>query len=415
MDEAMCETGKEAVRTPAEVGGLRAWGSACDIRGQGNDRLDLAILATDRPCAWAGVFTRNRLAAAPVERARRQLASGTPLRAVVINSGNANACTGPAGWRDAEQMAIRAAAELGCAPEEVVVCSTGRIGEPLPMENITRGIETAAAALAGTAEGGRRAAEAILTSDTREKLASETILVDGKEVLIAGMAKGAGMIEPDMATMLAYVVTDAEVAGTDLQSLLQRATEDSFNAITVDGDQSTNDTVLLLASGAAGVAIGPGGAAWERFAAAVRRVCLSLARKIVGDGEKITKVVELRISGAATEEDARKVARAIGNSLLVKSSWYGNDPNWGRVLDAAGYSGAALEEESLEMRYCAGDERPVDVFLRGRVVTENRQQWRELVARREFRIELDLGQGSAAFRLWSTDLTEGYVNFNKSE
>lgn len=401
--------------TVAEVPGYRTAGVSCDIRGRGDGRLDLAVVEAEAGSAWAGVFTRNRLAAAPVERGRRQLAAGGKIRAVVINSGNANACTGEAGERDAEAMATMTAEAMGCAAEEVVVCSTGRIGEPLPMGRIGEGIVAAVRALGKGREPGWRAAQAILTSDTREKLAAERVTVGGREIRIAGMAKGAGMIEPNMATMLAYVVTDAAIGGEDLQMLLQESVRGSFNAITVDGDESTNDTVLLLANGASGVKLAPGGEGWAEFAAAVGRVCGRLARQIVGDGEKISKVVEVQIGGAATEAEAEQAARAIGNSLLVKASWYGNDPNWGRVLDALGYSGAAVEQGSVRMRYAEAGGEAVEVFSRGRVATENRERWREVVAQPEFRIELDLGQGAAEYRLWSTDLTEGYVDFNKSE
>jgi glutamate N-acetyltransferase/amino-acid N-acetyltransferase len=333
-----------------------------------------------------------------------------------VNSGNANACTGSQGDKDALRMQTTTAEKLGVEPHEILVCSTGRIGEFLPMNRILDGIARAAQELSGNEESGLRAADAILTSDTRRKVCSAQSETTSGTVHVSGMAKGAGMIEPNMATMLAFICTDAAVDPADLQDLLKRAVDESFNAITVDGDESTNDTVLLLANGTSGVHLAPGSADWEAFVESVHGVCGNLARKIVGDGEKITKVVRVCIEGAATEEDSRLAARAIANSLLVKSSWYGNDPNWGRLMDALGYSGAALSEDSVQLWYVEdeGSER-VPVFAKGHTYRENKGRWKEIVSRKEFRIIASLGKGASGCSVWSTDLTEGYVNFNKSE
>ncbi len=396
--------------------GFRAAGVHCDVRGKADGRLDLAVVVADRPCTVAGVFTRNRMAAAPVRLGRALIAAGRPARAIVANSGNANACTGPAGLDRARRMQALAAEHLGCAPEAVFVCSTGRIGQRLPMDRIAAGIAAAAAAADSAPASGERAADAILTSDTRRKVCSFRAETPAGVVHLSGMAKGAGMIQPDMATMLAFLCTDAVVEPPHLQALLAECVASSFNAITVDGDQSTNDTVLLLANGASGVALAPGRPGWEAFAAAVRAACGDLAHKIVGDGEKITKVVEVCIEGAATAADAQAAARAIANSLLVKASWYGNDPNWGRLMDAIGYSGAAVSEESVRLWYqdpLGGP--PVPVFLKGEIFHDNKPLWKAIVARDRFTIIADLGMGRAACRVWSTDLTEAYVNFNKSE
>jgi len=224
------------------------------------------------------------------------------------------------------------------------------------------------------------------------------------------------MIEPNMATMLAFICTDAEVAGADLQAALGKSVNSTFNAVTVDGDQSTNDTVLVLANGASGISLAPGQADWAVFLEGLEAVCHDLAKKIVGDGEKITKVVEISIQGAACEADAARAARAVANSLLVKSSWYGNDPNWGRIMDALGYSGADLSEDSIHLWYANqhGGE-PVPVFFAGQTFHDNLPVWKAIVAQRQFRIIADLGRGDASTRIWSTDLTEAYVNFNKSE
>lgn len=401
----------------ADVAGFRLSGVACDIRGDGKPRLDLALIVADRPCAAAGVFTRNRIAAAPVVLGREQLQHEGIFRAIVVNSGNANACTGERGRKDAEAMRRQVAIALGCEEAAVFVCSTGRIGRHLPMDKVQRGISAALAELSTQADASLRAADAILTSDTRRKVCSIEVTTAEGVFRLAGMAKGAGMIEPNMATMLAFIGTDAQVADADLRTALQGAVADTFNAVTVDGDQSTNDTVLLLANGASGIRLSAGASpGWLAFCAALHQLCFRLAQMIVGDGEKISKVVEIRVEGAATAEDAQKTARAIGNSLLVKSSWYGNDPNWGRLLDAVGYSGASVSEQSVTVGYAHADgSGAVTAFARGEVFTSNHAAMKEIVAQPRFQVLVDLGMGAECARLWATDLTEGYVAFNKSE
>lgn len=398
----------------ADVPGFRLNGAACDIRGKGDDRLDVALIVSETPAVATGVFTRNAFAAPPVMVCREILSAGNRVRAIVANSGNANACTGARGLTDARHMQALAAASALCEPREVMVCSTGRIGEALPMDRLRRGVADAGADLGSTAAHGARAADAILTSDTRRKLATVRVGTASGTITVAGIAKGAGMIEPGMATMLAFLATDAKLPPAVLRKALADAVDTSFNAITVDGDMSTNDTVLLLANGASGVR--PAGADLARFREAVERVCAALAEMIVGDGEKVTKVVELLVGGAASRADAESVARAIGNSLLVKSSWYGNDPNWGRVLDAAGYARAAFDPARVTLAYAVSAEhKPVPVFAEGTAAARNKPRWKKIVARPRFTIRLDLGAGRRSFRLLATDLTEGYVNFNKSE
>lgn len=401
--------------TVTGVKGFKASAVSCDVRGLGNDRLDLALIYSELPCTGAAVFTTNQLAAAPVKLGREQLSPDKRYAGIIVNSGNANACTGSQGRVDAEAMRGKAASLLKCDEAALFVCSTGRIGRPLPMERIEGRLPELVEGLSCAEASGLKAADAILTSDTCRKLASKRIQIGGKDVCIAGMAKGAGMIEPNMATMLGFVVTDAEVPGNSLQALLAECVSKSFNAITVDGDSSTNDTVILLANGASGVTLSPERENWSIFERAVQDVCQELAQKIVGDGEKITKVVELVVEGALSRAEAESAARAVGNSLLVKSSWFGEDPNWGRLVDAVGYSGATVQEESIVLEYGLRGEDWVSIFSGGVVHLENKTEWERIVSEPRFRIRIDLGQGSGSFTLWATDLTDGYVNFNRSE
>ncbi len=395
-----------------DVPGFSAAAAACGIRATGDrDRLDLALIYSKDPCSAAGVFTQNAVKAPPVRLCADLLAAGQPFHGIVANSGNANACTGEEGMADAREMGALTGNALGVPPNSFLVCSTGRIGDRLPMEKLRNGISVATTNLSSDQDRGLAAAQAILTSDTRPKTVTVRFEWEGQTVTEAGLAKGAGMIQPNMATMLAFLATDAAVEREVLQKILGRAVDYTFNRITVDGDMSTNDTVLLLANGRSGVRVADesGGLA-ERFAVAVRRACGYLAEKIVSDGEKITKVVEVIVAGAESEADAEKVARAIGNSLLVKSSWYGEDPNWGRLADAAGYAGARLVEEKLDIFY-----EDVPAVAKGRPLPENKPKWKEVVKAPRFRITLNLNLGRDEFRLLATDLTEAYVRFNKSE
>ena len=402
----------EATSGITEVPGFKVGAAACDIRKKDNlERLDVAVIVSDKPCTAAGTFTTNDLRAAPVLLCMEHLNARETHHAIVINSGNANACTGEQGKVDADAMAGQLARLTGLFKEEVFVCSTGRIGELLPMDRVAQGISGAVGNLSTQASEGTRVATAILTSDTRPKVATATFEVGSKQITISGIAKGAGMIEPNMATMLAFVVTDADCLKGLLGELLQQAVGASFNRITVDGDMSTNDTVLLLANGVSGVVISKDDAAvYEAFKAALTQVCLSLAKKIVGDGERITKVVQLTVKGAATQEAAEKAARAVANSLLVKSSWFGSDPNWGRLAHAVGYAKIGLQESKLDIYY---DDVPA--LLAGKPQSELKPQWKAIVARKEFSITINLNLGEYEATLYSTDLSTGYVDFNKSE
>ena len=340
-----------------------------------------------------------------------RIAKGGAFHAIVANSGNANAYTGEQGRKDAEEMAALAAKALGIDPESVLVGSTGRIGRDMPMEKLAKGISVAAKNLSTDSKDGVAASWAILTSDTRPKTATASFTIKGKKIVVSGMAKGAGMIQPNMATMLAFMATNAKLSGATLSAILRKSVFVSFNRITVDGDMSTNDTAILLANGESGLdenALGLEGMAL--FERAVGDVCKALASMMVGDGEKITKVVTVNITGAKTEADAEKVARAIGNSLLVKSSWFGDDPNWGRLMDAAGYARIGLDETKLDLSYGT-----IPVVKNGTPLHDNLPQWKKEVAKKKFSVDLDLHMGAATFTLLASDLTEGYVEYNKSE
>lgn len=422
--------------------GFLASGVFCDLKrlgtGKGSDKgrkPDLALIVSEVPCTVAGLFTTNQVCAAPVKVCRPRVAAGV-AQAVVVNSGNANACTGRRGLADAEAMAACAAGYLHLPPEHVLVASTGRIGVPLPMANVREGIRRATGRLGNAPEHAAEAAEAILTSDTHPKEVAVEFKVKGQRVRLGGMAKGAGMIQPGMsatgsrpaagwhATMLGFLTTDAVIAAGPLQAALEHAVAQSFNRITVDGDMSTNDTVLLLANGLAGNPTltprrsgrGGGNAGFEAFQAALDYVCLELAKMIVRDGEGVTRLVTIRVSGAQTDADADLAALAVANSPLVKTSWCGGDPNWGRIMAALGYSRARVVEEKVDLGYSAPGGRQVLWSLRrGQPTRATFKSLCAAVAAREFdlHIRLNLGKGGAIRH--AADLTEAYVDFNKGD
>lgn len=367
---------------------------------------DLALLVSSAPAAVAGNFTTNSIQAAPVKLCKARLA-GKVARAIVVNSGNANACAGPQGLADAERMGSVAAECLGISQDTVFVCSTGVIGVPLPMKKVEAGIRAAANSLSET--GGHHAARAIMTTDTVEKEIAVEIAIEGSRARIGGMAKGAGMIAPNMATMLAFLTTDAAVAPDSLQQCLSSAVAESFNKITVDGDQSTNDTVLLMANGLAGnkpLTEASGG--WRTFSDAVKHVTRQLALKIVKDAEGATKFVTVNVSGAASDRDARLVARAVANSLLVKTSWYGGDPNWGRLMDAIGYSGAQVKEELIGICYddfCA---------VKNGIATSEASgsNLKKALAGKDIAVNIALNLGNGKDTVYTCDCSEEYVRIN---
>lgn len=395
----------------ADCPGFNTAGVACDIRETGDtERLDLAVVTSEAPCSAAGVFTLNDVCAAPVHVCKEILSHpGVKVAGFVVNSGNANAATAEQGMIDAKEMSTISQLETGIG-SPFLVCSTGRIGRVLPMGNIKSGIAAAAQQLNASEEASLNTADAILTSDTRRKVATAQFEFEGKTVTVSGIAKGAGMIEPNMATMLAFLATDLEVENAALKNTLVQACNKTFNRISIDGDMSTNDTVLLLANGKTGLVPNDNPTLLQAFRDAVFMVCDALAEKIVGDGEKVTKLVELIVEGCKSDEDAEKVARAVGNSLLVKTSWYGSDPNWGRLADAAGYARVGLLEPCFDIYY---DDVPA--LIGGKPQDSNLGQWKTIVSKKRFRITLNLNQGNGNFRLLTSDLSEAYVDFNKSE
>jgi glutamate N-acetyltransferase / amino-acid N-acetyltransferase len=377
-------------------------------------RPDFAVIVADAAASAAAAFTSNRVQAAPLIVDKENLsASGGRVRVVAVNAGNANCAAGEAGLQAARATCAGAATVFGCAPQEVFPSSTGKIGVPLPAEKLINVMPEIRDLLSAEAQSFDEAAQAILTTDTVKKTAFARLEVAGadgavREVRIAAFGKGSGMIHPQLvphATMLIYVMTDAAIEPAALIAYLREAVEVSFNRISVDGDTSTNDTVLLLASGAAGVKIGKGDAA---FAAGLTEVCKSMARQVVGDGEGLTHVVELRIEGAANDADALRVAKAIAHSPLVKTAWAGCDPNWGRLAAAIGYSGAQVDPDKIDITF--GD-LPI-CRDGGRAPELDEAAAHAYVSQREFSISIDLHQGAGKCVFWTTDLTVEYIHIN---
>ncbi|KPK65671.1 MAG: hypothetical protein AMK73_02275 [Planctomycetes bacterium SM23_32] len=382
--------------------GFRAGSARAGIK-KAEGEPDVALIVADGPASAAGVFTQNRFAAAAV-RWNRALLPADDVRAVLVNSGNANACTGERGEADARASAELTARLVGCRPEQVCVASTGIIGHFLPMDKLTAGIRAAHAALAADAAAARRAERAIMTTDTRPKSAAVRHRVAGAPFHVGGMAKGSGMIAPHMATMLAFVTTDAQVAPELLTGLLRDATDLTLNRVTVDGDASTNDTVLALAGGASGVHIGKGGSSREAFAEALHAVLASLARQIAADGEGATRLIEVRVEGAANDDDAETAARAVAESLLFKCAVYGGDPNWGRIVCALGYSGADVRPGQTTVHI--GEACVLKEGVPTGVDAAAAMQGKEIT------VAVSLGPGPGQAAVWTCDLTEAYVRIN---
>lgn len=379
-----------------EPEGFVAAGIACGIKPSGNP--DLSLVATDdgRPVSAAAVFTANLSTAAPVLVSKAHLeSSGGRACAVVLSSGNANAATGESGRRDAERMTALVAEGLGCRRDAVLVCSTGLIGIPLPMDPIESGIPRLVSAL--RADGGNNAAQAIMTTDTVRK----EVLVDAGGFLVGGMAKGAAMLAPNMATMLAVLTTDAEASPEVLQQLLRDGVTGSFNSMSVDGCQSTNDTVIILASGRAGP-VEEG-----ELGAAVAEACLSLAKQMVGDAEGATKVVEVRVVGAASDDDATRAARQVAESNLCKCSWYGQDPYWGRIVAELGVAGVAYDPARVSVAY--GD---ITVCRKGIAAMHDATALVDVMAAEHLVVSADLGLGDGKGVIYTNDLTPAYIDEN---
>jgi glutamate N-acetyltransferase / amino-acid N-acetyltransferase len=391
------------VRAPR---GFRTGAAAAHIRNDGDDeRLDIALIVSDLPAAAAGVFTRNRLKAAPVVISQLALRRGAPVSAVVVNAGNANACTGAQGLRDALRMCSLAGDALSLDAREVLVCSTGVIGRPLPMERVASGIRAAAQL---DDETGSLLARAIMTTDTRPKHAEQRFVHAGVPYAVGGVAKGAGMLHPDMATLLAFVTTDVAAPQFLLQDVLRGAADETFNCVTVDGDTSPNDTVLLLANGAAGGPLCEAGSSLHRaLDDAVRLVCAELAEQLVADAEGASRYFHVTVNGAESDPDARIAARTVAASPLVKTAVHGADPNWGRIVAALGRSGVAFTLDrcsvSIGGHVVLHGGSPSDVDL---------EAVSDALRRSRVDIDIGLGDGSGAGHSWGCELTAGYVSIN---
>ncbi len=383
--------------------GYLAAGVAAGIKHRG---LDLAVLFSSRPAAAAAVFTQNCVQAAPVTLSRKHIrAARSIIRAVLLNSGCANACTGEKGMQDALVSARGLASLLEIDPSSVLTASTGVIGSPLPIRRMLQGISTAVSSL--NSRGGNAAARAIMTTDTREKSYSVEGFIGGKKVRIGGMAKGSGMIHPNLATMLAVLTTDAQVKPAQLDRVFRRVIERTFNCLTVDGDTSTNDMVVVLANGASGAQIE--GHAAARFEKGLELVCEELAKCIARDGEGATKFVEIRVERARSFVDARRMAKTIAHSPLVKTAIYGEELNWGRIICAAGYSGIYFNPEIVTLSL-----NGIPVFRNGSAVVSSRTRAERSLRSHDLEIKLELGDGKHSARVWTCDLTRRYIDINAS-
>jgi len=408
-------------------GGFKAAAVFCDIKrlgtGKGSEKgrkRDLVLIVSDAPAAVAGMFTSNQVCAAPVKLSASRAAKHF-ARAIVVNSGNANACTGRQGIADAKRITETAAAALKLREGDVLVCSTGRIGVLMPMKNVERGVRACAPLLARSPTNARQAAEAIMTTDTCRKEIGIEFKIGTSKVRIGGICKGAGMIQPGMAakhaTMLAFITTDVAIEPKLLKHALRIAVAQSFDRITVDGDMSTNDSVIALANGfARNPRIENRDSRFGVFQTALNVTCLELAKMIVRDGEGASRFITLHIHGARNAAEGEAAARAIANSTLVKVSWCGGDPNWGRILCALGYSKAKINESLVDIGYAKPGSREIlFAFRRGRPTNLALKTLAKITSAPEFELHVNLRLGRAAFTMWASDLTEEYVAFNKGD
>ena len=386
--------------------GFKASTVSCGIKAPKGERKDLVVITANQSCSAAGVFTSNKVQAAPVLLSRRHIQNGM-AQAMVINSGNANACNGEPGMRDAQAMVDAVADGLQMAPEQVLIASTGVIGRPMPMACIQDGIHEATSHI--DAGGGQDAAETIMTTDTVPKACAIQTEVEGKTVTIGGIAKGAGMICPNMATMISVLTTDAAIAPGALRAALASAVGVSFNCVTVDGDMSTNDTVFILANGNAGNSMisAPASPGYQAFEEALRHVCTVLAKKIARDGEGATRFVEIQVKGAQSDEEARTIGMTVANSALVKTAIYGKDPNWGRIICAVGYADAASDPDRIDLYLCGhqltkdGQGLPLDEPLMCQALEAE-----------DIPVLIDLKLGNGSATVWTCDMSHEYVTIN---
>ncbi|WP_413363141.1 bifunctional ornithine acetyltransferase/N-acetylglutamate synthase [Lysinibacillus sp. 3P01SB] len=385
--------------------GFTAAGVHCGIK---QEKKDLAILISEVPASVAGVFTTNTVQAAPLKVTKEVVYNVGKMQAIIVNSGNANACTGKQGIADAYEMQALAAEKLGIEPFLVGVASTGVIGEIMKMDPVKKGIEMLAPNM--ESQSGIDFAQAILTTDTVMKNTSYATIVDGREVIISGTAKGSGMIEPNMATMLGFITTDANIESAELQKALSEITNVTFNAITVDGDTSTNDMVVVMANGLAGNnPLSPAHPDWENFYTALRLVAEDLAKSIARDGEGATKLIEVEVEGSVSDEEARKIAKTVVGSPLVKTAVFGCDANWGRIIAAVGYSGATVNPDKITIKI--GGAVMVE---NGEPISFSEEQLIEILKQPEVKIFVSLGVGEGHGFAWGCDLTYDYVQINAS-
>jgi glutamate N-acetyltransferase / amino-acid N-acetyltransferase len=400
---------KQALSEAAVPRGFRFSATACGLKKTG--ALDLALLSSDVPASAAAVFTQNLVVAAPVVVSKKNLSvSKGRMRAVIVNAGNANCATGDAGYLASVKMVEETARRLACGPQEVFVCSTGVIGVPLPLEKVLRALSGIARNRRPSVRSFAELSLAICTTDTRPKTAASSFRMARRRIHFMGCAKGAGMIHPNMATTLAFVVTDAAISPSLLQKTLREVTTRTFNAISIDGDTSTNDTLLVLANGASGAPrIKTGTAAHRAFARSLEEVCHSLALQIVADGEGAQRVIQIEVRGAKTESAARQIARTIATSPLVKTAFAGGDPNWGRIFAAAGRAGVKFDPRRVDI-HMAG----IPVLRRGQPLDFNEREASNRLLERQVMLLLNLHAGRASARYWTCDFTAEYVRINAS-
>ena len=390
--------------------GFLAAGISAGIKG--TDRKDMAMIFSETPCTCAGVYTTNLVKAAPVKWDRAVTSSGNPVRAVVVNSGVANACTGKEGLESCRRMAEKAAMSLGLKTEEVLVASTGVIGRQLPMDKIEAGAAGLAGRLGSDRQSAFDAATAIMTTDTKQKETAYEFVLGGATVHIAGICKGSGMIHPNMCTMLCFITTDASITHECLQEALSDSVEDTFNMISVDGDTSTNDTVLVLANGQAGnPAIESRGEDWEAFREALGQVMLDLSKKIAGDGEGCTCLLTATVSGAKDKAAAKTIAKSVVCSSLTKAAVFGHDANWGRILCAMGYSGAGFDPDLVDITV-SGKAGSLQLVAGGMAADYSEEKATQILSGEEVNLVMELHQGDASATAYGCDLTYDYVRIN---
>ncbi len=383
--------------------GFKAAGVKAGIKKSGN--LDVAVIYTEREAAVAGVFTQNAVAAAPVFASKKVVATGT-AHAIAANAGCANACTGVQGEKDARAMQEITAAALGCTPEDVLVASTGVIGVNLPMDKMEAGLKAAVAAL--STDGSVSAGNAIITTDTYSKSCATEVTLGGKQVRFGAIAKGSGMIQPNMATMLAFITTDAAIDGKLLQKALSEVVEISFNMISIDGDMSTNDMAVVLANGAAGNAkITAEGADYEAFKATLAEICKGLSQRIASDGEGATKFLTVHVTGTKSFADAKTIAMSVAKSPLVKTAFFGEDPNWGRVICAVGYAGVPMNPETTVVKFGG-----IPVYAHGVGADYDEAALKKVMGEHDIVIDIDMGMGTQEATVWTCDFSYEYVKIN---